>query len=69
MSKNKGFHFSKENFKFQNKNDEKKVFQRTPKRLMVFPFEEEIQVLKQNEKGGKENKEKLHISNDGTIKH
>ena len=31
MSKNKGFHFSKENFKFQNKNDEKKVFQKTPK--------------------------------------
>ena len=36
---------------------------------MVFPFEEEIQALKQNEKGGKENEEKLHISNDGTIKH
>ena len=31
MSKNKRFHFSKENFKFQNKNDEKKVFQKTPK--------------------------------------
>ena len=69
MSKNKGFHFSKENFKFQNKDDEKKVFQRTPKKLMVFLFGEEIQVLKQNEKGGKENEEKLHISNDGTIKH
>ena len=26
MSKNKGFHFPKENFKFQNQNDEKKVY-------------------------------------------
>ena len=34
---------------------------------MVFPFKEEIQVLKQKKK--KEEEEKLHISNNGTIKH
>ena len=34
---------------------------------MVFPLKEEIQVLKQKKE--KEEEEKLHISNNGTIKH
>jgi len=60
--KNKGIQFQ-----ISKKKNYEEKFSKDPKILMVFPFKEEIQVLKQ--KNEKEEEEKLHISNNGTIKH
>ena len=52
----KGFIFQKRISNFKIKMMKRKFF-KGPQKLMVFPFVEEIQVLKQNKKGEKEEEE------------